>query len=91
MSLSSDGFEPDDDEDIHDNVCAHETNANGLSEGSRSPDNSVVSVLSLDILRIVRSYIQGPLKTGVARVNGCVSVVAFSKQFNEINSFYFFL
>ena len=83
MSLSSDGSEPDDDEDIHDKACA---NANDLSVGS-IPDDSVVSVSSLDIQRVMRSYVHGPLKTGVARVNGCVSVVPFSKHYqHEINS-----
>ena len=71
MSLS-------DDEDIHINACA-ETNANDGSVGS-IPDDPVVSVLSLDMARIMRSYAQD-ISNGVTRVHGCICVVPFSKTY----------
>ena len=70
------------DADTHDNACA-ETNANDMPHGLK-PDG-VISVLSLDIARIMRSYAQDT-SNSIQRVNGCISITPFSKAYNEINS-----
>ena len=60
----------------HDFACASDGYNNDYSEGPL-PDGNVVSVLSLDILRLIRSYVPGPSYGIGKRVKGCISVLPF--------------